>query len=306
MAPDDAAAPAARYKRGSAMIGLIRTMRPHQWVKNLFVLTPLVFAHRLTDVHAALRALAGFAVFSLVASAVYVLNDLVDVEADRLHPTKRSRPIASGAVSVPAARVLLGTLLVAGAVCGYLLGLPFLGTIAAYFAKDIVYSFGLKKIAYLDVLFIAAGFELRVIAGAFAAEVPASAYLLVVTFAFAIFLGLGKRLHELGHAGEAKATRSSLRAYDPRVVTGLMALSGLITLVTYLTYTLDPATIAALGTGNLWMTTIFAVFGFSRFIFLVRRKDDAESPTDAMLRDWPFLLNLAGWAVSIVILLYVG
>ena len=285
--------------------GLLRTMRPHQWVKNLFVVAPLVFAQELLNLHAALRALAGFAVFSIVASAVYVLNDLLDGEADRHHPTKRSRPIASGAVSVPAARVLLTSLLVLGAIGGGLLGWAFLGTVAAYFAKDVGYSFGLKKIAYLDVLFIALGFELRVIAGAFAAEVPASVYLLVVTFLFATFLGLGKRLHELGHAGEGK-TRSSLRAYDPRVVTAAMAVTGGLTLVTYAAYTVDPHTIAALGTPNLWATGIFAVLGFGRFIFLVRRKDDAESPTDAMLGDWPFLLILVGWAVSIVVLLYVG
>lgn len=287
-------------------VGLLRTMRPHQWVKNLFVIAPLVFAQELTNVHAALRALAGFAVFSIVASAVYVLNDLLDVEADRHHPTKKLRPIPSGVVSIPAARVLLTALLVVGALGGFALGLAFLGTIAAYFAKDLGYSFGLKKVAYLDVLLIALGFELRVLAGAFAAEVPASEYLLIVTFFFAMFLGLGKRLHELGHAGEEKVTRSSLRAYDPRVVTGAMVVTGLLTLATYLAYTLDPHTVETFGTPNLWVTTIFAVFGFWRFVFLVRRKDDAESPTDAMLRDWPFLVNLVGWAVAIVVLLYVG
>lgn len=299
--------PAPRYKRRSAMaLGLIRTMRPHQWVKNLFVVAPLVFAQELLNVHAALRSLAGFAVFSIVASAVYVLNDLSDVEADRNHPTKRLRPIASGAVSVPAARLLLAGLLALGGLGGMTLGPPFLGIIAAYFAKDIAYSFGLKKIAYLDVLFIALGFELRVLAGAFAAEVPASGYLLVVTFLFATFLGLGKRLHELGHAGDGTATRSALRAYDPRIVTGAMAVSGVLTLITYATYTVDPHTIEAFGTANLWVTTLNALFGFARFIFLVRRRDNAESPTDAMLRDWPFLLNLAAWAVEIVVLLYVG
>lgn len=286
--------------------GLLRTMRPHQWVKNLFVVAPLVFAQELLNLHAALRALAGFAVFSLVASAVYVMNDLLDVEADRHHPTKKLRPIASGKVSIPAARGLLAGLLVVGGIGGIALGLAFLGTVAAYFAKDLGYSFGLKKVAYLDVLLIALGFELRVLAGAFAAEVPASVYLLVVTFFFAVFLGLGKRLHELAHAGEEKATRSSLRAYDPRVVTGAMAATGALTLATYTAYTLDAHTIETFGTPNLWVTTIFALFGFWRFVFLVRRKDEAESPTDAMLRDVPFLLNLAGWAVSIVVLLYVG
>jgi decaprenyl-phosphate phosphoribosyltransferase len=285
--------------------GLLRTMRPHQWVKNFFVLVPLVFAQELFNLHASLRALGGFAIFCLVAGAVYILNDLVDVEADRAHPTKKNRPIASGKVTEGAARTALGVLILVALVGMYFLGWPFLGATTAYLALNLAYSFALKNIAYVDVLCIAAGFELRVIAGAFAAEVPASWYVLVVTFLFATFLGLGKRLHEIGHSGEG-ATRAALKKYDPRTVTALMAVTGVLTLGTYVAYTLDPHTHEMFGTRYLWVSTVFALYGFFRFVQLVRRKDDAESPTDAMLGDMLFLANLVLWAICIVVLIYFG
>lgn len=285
--------------------GLLRTMRPHQWVKNLFVLVPLVFAQELFDLHAALRALFGFAIFCLVAGSVYILNDLVDVEADRQHPTKKNRPIASGQVPESAAKTALGVLILVSLLGMYFLGWPFLGATTAYLVQNVAYSFALKKVAYLDVLLIAAGFELRVIAGAFAAEVPASWYVLLVTFVFATFLGLGKRLHELGHS-EDGAARKALEAYDARTVTRLMGVTGLLTVITYVAYTLDPHTAETFGTEYLWITTVFTLFGMVRFVQLVRRKGDADSPTDAMLRDVPFLANLVCWAICIVVLLYFG
>lgn len=285
------------------LVGLIRTARPHQWVKNLFVLAPLVFAHQLLNVEVALRALAGFALFCLLASAVYILNDVVDVEADRKHPVKKLRPIPAGIVPIPAARVVFVGLIITVVVGGAVLSPAFLATALGYLANNLAYSFKVKKVAYLDVLSIALGFELRVLAGAFAAGVPASHYLVIVMFLLAMFLGLGKRLHELAVAGEGH-TRSALRAYDPRVVTWLMVGTGIATVVTYAVYTLDPETIARFGTPYLGITTVFTLFGMLRFVHLVRRKSHAESPTDAMLRDLPFLTNLALWAIAVTVVLY--
>ena len=201
--------------------GLLRTMRPHQWVKNLFVLAPLVFARELTNPGIAAHAFAGFACFCVLSSAVYVLNDLLDVEADREHPTKKNRPIASGKVSSDAGRSFFVVLLLIAITGSALLGMPFLLVSMGYLTNNLAYSFGLKKVAYLDVLSIAGGFELRVLAGAYAASVPASSYLLLFTFLLACFLGLGKRRHELAHVSGGQ-TRAALRAYDPRIVTGLL------------------------------------------------------------------------------------
>src|SRR5687768_3137289 len=171
------------------VLGLIKTMRPHQWVKNLFVLAPLIFAHKLFDLPMALRVLVGFLSFSLLASAVYILNDLADVELDRAHPIKKNRPIPSGALPERTARIACIGLILVALGLGIGLNWAFAGAAFAYLAQNVAYSFGLKRIAYVDVLLIATGFELRVLAGAFAANVPASVYLLVVTFLLACFLG---------------------------------------------------------------------------------------------------------------------
>ena len=288
--------------------GLLRTMRPHQWVKNVFVLAPLVFAQKLDDLAVAARAGAGFVLFCLLASAIYVLNDLVDIEQDRLHPVKRNRPIASGRVSVEAARIALGVLAVIALAGGVLLGWSFLATFVGYLALNLAYSFKLKRLPYVDVLCIAGGFELRVLAGAYAADVPASTYLLVVTFLLASFLGLGKRLHELVSAGvrdgSAGKTRAALRAYDPRILTALLLTTGLSTVATYAAYTFDPHTVAMFGTPWLPVTTIFMLFGILRFVHLVRRHAEAESPTEAMLRDVPFIANGIIGAIVVLALIY--
>jgi 4-hydroxybenzoate polyprenyltransferase len=281
-------------------------MRPHQWVKNGFVLAPLVFAQELFDVPRALMALAGFALFCLASSSVYILNDLLDVEADRAHPIKCHRPIASGRVSVAAARAVaigFAAIAVAG---GFVLHVWFGATVTAYLLLNVAYSMRLKHIAYVDVLCITTGFELRVIGGAFAALVPPSAYLLAVTFLLASFLGFGKRLHELLQGEKAKTQRTALGAYDQRTLVALLYATGAATVATYCIYTLDGATRQHFETDFLVVTALMPAFGVYRFIQLVRHEPDKESPTEAMLRDWPFLTNLAAWAIAVVVVLYLG
>ena len=282
-------------------------MRPHQWVKNVFVLFPLVFARELfTDQAATLRAFGGFVVFSLVASSVYILNDLVDVKEDREHPTKRERPIASGKVTEAQARGAMIALVAAAVTGALLLGLPFLATTLGYLVLNLTYSFGLKRVAYVDVLCIAGGFELRVLSGAFAADVPASTYLLVVTFLLASFLGFGKRAHELAQQEGGTATRSALRAYRPGVVAALLLFTGVSTVFVYAIYTLDPHTIEAFGTSYLVYTTAFLLIGVLRFVMLVRSKTGHDSPTEMMLRDPAFVANGVVGALAILGVIYLG
>ena len=288
----------------SAVRGILKTMRPHQWVKNGSVLAPLVFAHQMLNFEVAMRALAGFALFCLLASAVYILNDVVDIEADKVHPTKKLRPIPAGIVPLSLAKSVFVGLIVTVVVLGGLLSLPFLAAMMGYLANNLLYTFRLKKVAYLDVLSIAGGFELRVLAGAFAASVPASSYLLVFTFLLACFLGLGKRRHELAHVSRGQ-TRAALRAYDPRIVTGLLGLTGLASVVVYTVYTLDPHTVSMFGTQYLGVTSVFMLVGVTRFVQLTQ-KTDADSPTDAMLRDKLFLITFVLGAVSVVALIYAG
>jgi decaprenyl-phosphate phosphoribosyltransferase len=279
-------------------------MRPHQWVKNFFVLTPLLFAQRLFDFTAGLRTLAGFWAFCLTASAVYIVNDLLDVHADRAHPVKRHRPIPSG-------RLRMRTAWAAAAVIGaialslsLMLGTVFAGTVAAYLILNLAYGLWLKRLPYLDVFCIAAGFELRVLAGASAAQVPASGYLLAVTFLLALFLALGKRAHELNQGEQAQKQRTVLKAYSRSAVAALLYASAGATIATYVAYTMDAHTRSFFQTEYLVFTTPFALLGILRFLKLVYDRPDAESPTEEMLRDVPFLVNLAFWTISIFIAIY--
>ena len=296
------------YGRAAMIRGLLRTMRPHQWVKNLFVLAPVIwwmFADQRWAPTKVVLALAGFLCFSLLACAVYVLNDLVDVEADRGHPVKRHRPIASDQVSTRAARVAMAVLAIVALAGAWALGPFFLATLAGYLVNNIAYSFGLKRVAYLDVLSIAVGFELRVFAGGFAAQVEPSYYLLVVTFLLALFLGLGKRMHELvqQEASGSAVSRKVLERYNKTVVTVLLTVTGVATVATYVVYTLDPHTRTQFGTDLLVISSAFTLFGVLRFVHLVRNRPDAESPTEEMLKDIPFLANLVLWGVAIVVII---
>jgi 4-hydroxybenzoate polyprenyltransferase len=282
---------------------MLRTMRPHQWVKNLFVLAPVVFARELTSPAFIVAALGGFAVFCLLAGAVYTLNDLVDADADRVHPVKRFRPIASGRVPVPVAKVMvvvlvlgsLGAALVAGLAYGRL---PFFVVALAYFLQNVAYSFRLKKVPYVDVGFISLGFVLRVLAGGYATLTPVSGYMIACTALLALFQGFGKRRHELAGANAAKQ-RAALEAYSPRALTVALWVTGLASVGVYLAYTLDPPAMFQ-HTPWLWVTTVHPVFGVIRFMELVVGRPKAESPTQEMLRDVPFVLNLVLWVGEIL------
>ena len=275
--------------------GVIRTMRPVQWVKNLFVLAPIVFADKLNQPTFIIAALGAFAVFCLLAGAVYTLNDLVDADADRVHPVKRFRPIASGRVPVPLARGMvvvlvtgsLGAALVAGIHYGRF---PFFVVTLAYFLQNVAYSFRLKKVAYVDVGFISLGFVLRVLAGGYATHTPVSGYMIACTALLALFQGFGKRRHELAGANAAKQ-RAALEAYSPRSLTVALWVTGFASVACYLAYTLDPPPFFH-HTPWLWVTTLHPLFGVIRFMELVVGRPKAESPTQEMLRDVPFVLNL--------------
>lgn len=288
-------------------------MRPQQWAKNVFVLMPVVYyelprAHATGEVEVdkVLGALAGFVCFSLLASSVYILNDIVDVEADRAHPVKKNRPIASGEVTMGAAKIAMAALVALALGGGAFLGWLFLVTLGGYLANNIAYSFGLKRVAYVDVLSIAVGFELRVLAGSFAADVPPSMYLLVVTFVLAAFLGLGKRMHEIvqQEASGTTKTRKVLERYSKSAVQVLLYLTGTFTVLTYIVYTLDPQTRSTFGTDYMVLSSLFMLLGVLRFVQLVRIHPEAESPTEQMLRDPVFVGTALLGAASLVVIVF--
>ena len=286
-------------------IGGLKTMRPHQWVKNAFVLAAVFFAKDFFHVNLFVRAFAAFAVFCLLASAVYTINDLVDIEADRAHPAKRYRPIAAGRFPPRAARILAVVLVAVSLVAAARLSTWFFATAVAYFALNIAYSFRLKRIAYVDVCCIAIGFVLRVMGGGFATNITLSWYLIVCTALLALFLGFGKRRHEIAQSSrKGSKTRVALDAYSPRALNIALFITATATVVTYAAYTIDPATRDWFSSDWLWLTTPFTILGVIRFLQLVARRTRAESPTQEMLRDTLFVLNIVVWALVAFAIVY--
>lgn len=315
---DTEARPLGGTKRQSVVRGLVKTIRPHQWVKNLFVAAPMFFARDLfattpsgdptLNLRVTGQAMLATAVFCLLAGAVYTINDLVDVEADRVHPVKRERPIASGQVPAMVARPFAALLVLIALGVSFLRFNPLFGAVATfYFVENLAYSFKLKKVAFLDVGLIALGFVLRVWAGGLATGTNVSWYMFACTALLALFLGFGKRRHEL-EAEHAGKQRQALEAYTKRSLDVALLVTGLATATTYFAYTLDHATQAFFQSRNLWLTAPFTVFGIVRFLFLVSgragRGLKSESPTQEMLRDVPFVLNLVVWGIVVVAIVY--
>jgi 4-hydroxybenzoate polyprenyltransferase len=286
------------------MRALLEACRPRQWVKNVFVAAALVFAKRLGDPRTALRALAAIAIFCAVSSAVYLWNDLIDVEKDRAHPHKRNRPLASGRLSTGTARIASATLAAGALALSWLVDWRFAACVLAYLVNNFAYSLWLKRVVYLDVLSIAAGFLLRVAAGAFAIDVEASAYLFLCTGLLATYLGFGKRAHELALAGDrAHEQRAVLRSYRPEVLRVALWVTAAAAFVCYVLYTRAEHTVRFFGTTRMLWTAPFAAFGMLRFYALVQAPK-GESPTEEILKDAPFMLNILTWGAAITLIIY--
>jgi len=283
----------------------VRTLRPHQWVKNLFVLAPLVFAKRAGDPGMLVDAALAFLLFSLLSGSVYLLNDIVDVESDRAHPTKRHRPIAAGRLPLKTAKLILAGLLFATVGASFALSIEFAAIGMAYFTLNVGYSFALKHVPFVDVLVIATGFILRLLAGAFAIDVPLSIWLGVCTFLLAMYLGLGKRKHELlATQYEPGQTRRVLSRYDLRTVSWTMTALAVLTTGAYAAYTLLGETAAMFDPRDLVWTIPFVLLGLLRFNALTARAEQGRSPTDLMLTDPLFIANLLAWGVTVIALVY--
>ncbi len=288
---------------------LLRASRPVQWVKNVFVFAPLIFGLRLLDPVSVERAALVFAFFCLVSSAVYLLNDLVDREADARHPTKCRRPIASGRLPVPTARVgMIGALLLGvslGAALDWRVGVVLLG----YFGLNVAYSLELKRHAFIDIACIALGFLLRVVAGGLAISVPVSAWLFVCTFLLASLLALGKRRHELVTVlqnGKTAGTREVLERYRREHIDLVLRMLAIVTVVSYTAYTVSPLTVAHFHTRALVFSVPFVALGLWRFFHLVGAHAEAQSPTDTMVRDVPFLMNIGAYVATVTVIIYYG
>ena len=283
----------------------LRAMRPAQWVKNFFLFAPLLFSMRLFDTSSVLRSLAAFALFSLLSGSIYLLNDLMDVEKDRLHPHKKNRPIASGALPEATARRLWPILAGIALLASLALSTSFFAIALLYALLNLAYSLKLKHIAYLDVLLIANGFLLRLVAGAAAIQVAVSAWFVGCGFLLALYLALGKRRHELStHGRHATRQRAALQGYDVEQLDLLLGVVASLTVLAYCGYTLDPTTLARFKTPYLIYTIPFTVFAIVRFLQLIERGARTESPTQELLRDIPSLVNVVLWVCAVIYILY--
>ncbi|HEY5955597.1 MAG TPA: decaprenyl-phosphate phosphoribosyltransferase [Polyangiaceae bacterium] len=284
--------------------GVVWMLRPHQWIKNVFVLAPVVFAKEIFDPSLLVKAASAFAIFCAIAGAVYALNDLGDVDADQLHPVKRYRPIASGRVPKAWVWPIICILVAGGLLVGAFINPWFAGVLLAYFVQNIAYTKKLKHVAYVDVGCISLGFVLRVLAGGFATGISISSYLVLCTALLALFLGFGKRRHELAAAERTGKQRIALESYRRSGLDVALALTAVATVCTYLAYTLNRHTREFFHTDWLWTSTIFVVLSLARFLVIVRSRPKAESPTQEMLRDGPFVAIIMGWVVMVVWVVY--
>jgi 4-hydroxybenzoate polyprenyltransferase len=289
------------------LLELLSAMRPSQWAKNVFVLAPVVFAHQLDNPQVLGRALLAFAAFSLLASSVYLFNDIRDREEDSHHPRKRHRPIAAGRLPASLAAVAASLLAAAALTLGLTLSGAFVGILVAYLVANLSYSMGVKRVVILDVMFLSVGFVLRVMAGGVAVGVEVSAWLILCTSFLALFLAFSKRRHELMLlADEASEQRQVLTHYSPAFLDQMINVVTAGTVVAYAVWAISPETVEKFDTRHLIFTMPFVLFGIFRYLYLIYQRPSERNPTEAILGDKPFLINILLWVTSVVWVIYGG
>ncbi|HUG38435.1 MAG TPA: decaprenyl-phosphate phosphoribosyltransferase [Candidatus Limnocylindrales bacterium] len=286
------------------LAAIVRSLRPRQWVKNLFVFAGLIFSQQLLS-PLFWTALAAFGLFCGLSGAIYLLNDVADAERDRLHPQKRHRPVASGALPRGLA-LALGVLLVGVSLAlAFRLSVSFGLVAAAYAVLLTAYSAWLKHLVILDVLTVAVGFVLRAVAGAVAIQVEISGWLPICTVLVALFLALGKRRHEyLALSGGAAAHRPILAEYSEALLDQMIAVVTASTVTAYALYTMSPETVGRFHTRLLPLTLPFVLYGVFRYLYLLYRRELGGNPSDLLLSDRPLLINTLMWILSLMILIY--
>lgn len=288
------------------MRAVVALLRPQQWIKNFFLFAPLIFSKHLFDEELLRTSSLGFFVFCLLSSCVYVLNDIADREADRLHPIKKLRPLAAGTLSVPVALSAAVLLLASASLAAVPLNPKFIGTAAIYFLLNIGYSYWLKQVFLVDVFVIAAGFMLRVLAGAFVIDVLVSPWLVLCTLFVSLFLATSKRRGEsiLLQQSPGVEGRHVLSDYDLTLIDQMMTVAAAGMAISYALYTVAERTVHIFGTENLIFTTVFVLFGIFRYLFLIRRRQSEDNPTYLLLTDGILILNVFAWFVSCVVIIY--
>jgi 4-hydroxybenzoate polyprenyltransferase len=288
----------------SLLIAAVRSLRPRQWAKNLFVFAGVVFSQNLFTPLLG-RAAIAFAIFCGLSGAIYLVNDAVDMHKDRLHPTKRQRPIASGALPRWLGVALAAALLAGCLGAAFALSVPFGAVALAYAVLLVAYSLWLKAIVIVDVLTVAIGFVLRAIAGAAAVDVSISGWLIICTILVALFLALGKRRHEyLSLRGTAAAHRPILAEYSEGFLDQMIAVVSASTVTAYALYTMSPETVGKFHTRFLPLTLPFVLYGIFRYLYLLYHRELGGNPSDLLLSDRALLLNTLLWMAALIAIIY--
>lgn len=284
------------------------SMRPKQWTKNLVVFAGLIFSQNFRNTELLLRSVEAFAVFCLLSGVIYLVNDIADAEKDRLHPTKRLRPLAAGTLRRSTAIVAAVLLAVLALSWAYRLGPAFMVVACLFGVLNLVYSFGLKKVVLLDVASISLSFVLRAIGGVEALRalepgIAISPWLLICTLFLSLLLAFCKRRHELVNIEDAANHRESLQEYSPALLDQLVGISASGSILAYSIYTIWPETVEKFGTTNLVYTVPLVLIGIMRYLYLVYKKEKGGSPSDLLLHEKFLLIDVVAWIVLVIVIL---
>ena len=284
-----------------------KLLRPKHWVKNVFILMPAIFAGSTISSVDYLRTVLGVVLFSILSSAVYIINDIIDLERDKEHSINRNRPIPSGKVKPVTAFILALVLLLIFIAFSRFLPFGFLYTGLSYFIINIFYSFLLKKLVLIDIFVISFGFVLRIISGIILISTPITHWIILPSFFLSLFLGFAKRREELILLGEsAEKAKEVLRHYDRQMLNSYLSITASLSIVFYALFTISDYAIAKYGTANLIYTLPFVTYGFFRYYYLISNRYGGKAPTEILFLDLPIIFNVTLWALSVVLILNIG
>ncbi len=288
------------------MYNIIKLIRVRQWIKNFFCFAPILFAGQLLNTELFTKNILAFLAFCAVSSSVYIINDIIDIEADRVHKKKRFRPIASGEISIKQAIIILIIISAITVLLSSLINLYFVITVAAYFLINLLYSVKVKHVVILDVFFISFGFMLRVIGGAAAIQVSLSSWMILTTIFISLFLAISKRRAELSQMEleNLDKQRKVLNFYGIEFTDQMNTIAATGTIICYALYTVSEKAVSTFHTENLIYTTPFVIYGIFRYLYLIHKKNLGESPTQIVTKDIPIILTTILWLIVSVFIIY--
>jgi decaprenyl-phosphate phosphoribosyltransferase len=288
------------------MKNYIKLIRPKDWAKNLFLFVPVFFAGEFFNSQILLELLGGFVCFSLVASSIYIINDYRDIEDDRIHPVKKTRPLASGAIPKTSALILACIFLIAGFAIAWLIRDKFMFVLGIYFVMNLAYSLGLKNISILDIIIIAIGFVLRIKAGSVIAKIPLSEWLIIMVFLLALFMAVAKRRDDvLLKLSSGTDMRKAVKGYNLDFINTALSLICAVIIVAYFMYTTSPEIVNRLQTYRLYYTCLFVLAGVFRYLQLIYVHGNSQSPTKILYKDRFIQVTIILWVLSFYFILYV-